>query len=267
MNRIKPLNINLLEQKLHPLHLVKNVVYLDEITSTNDLAKQISAEKSHHGTLIIAEKQTAGRGRKAKNWFSLPGKGLYFTLIIEPPLVPNLQILTLGAGVALARAIESICALITGLKWPNDVYIYNKKAAGILAESITRGTKSMVVILGVGINVNHDPQDFEKELSGIATSLKISTGKVISREDILAEFLRKFTYVYQEIIEGKASQVLKSWLNRALYIGKEVTVVKEKTSITGKVVGLNDAGAMLLRDHSNKIHEIWVADVVRCRNT
>ncbi len=264
MNQFAPLNINLLEQRVEMLPLVRKIVYLDETTSTNDLAKQLSKKGEYFGTLIIAERQTAGRGRRTKRWFSIEGRGLYFTLIIEVPVIQNLQLLTLAAGVAVAGAIEAVCGLNPGLKWPNDVYVNDKKLAGILTESISGGSGSMIVILGVGINVNHEPDDFTEDLSGTATSLKILTEKVVSREDILVEFLKRLTYVYQEIIEGKGAEVIKLWLEKALFIGKEVIVTRKNTTIRGEFVGLNEEGAMILKDRNQKLHQIWSADAVRC---
>ncbi|HDM76418.1 MAG TPA: biotin--[acetyl-CoA-carboxylase] ligase [Deltaproteobacteria bacterium] len=266
MSNSNILNIKLIKKSLKTIDVARSIIYLEQTTSTNDIAKKLCSEGHHHGTVIIAEEQTAGRGRKKNRWLSIKGKGLYFSLILEPPESSNVQLLTLGAGIAVANAIEKVCSVVSRLKWPNDVYIQNKKVAGILAEAISKRNESFKVILGVGINVNHDKRDFDDEIARIATSLKISSGKSVPREQVFAEFGSELAKIYSELAKGKTSIVIKYWLDKALYVDEEVVVETENTSVVGKFIGLNDAGAMLLKDHNQNLHEIWAADVVRCRN-
>lgn len=254
-------------KKLQHADILKRILFLDKTTSTNDIAKTIVEEEGGHGTLIIAEEQTAGRGRKSNKWISARGKGLYFTLILGVPVTVSIQLITLAAGVAVAKAICSSCSLSTGLKWPNDVYIGERKVAGILTEAVTKGHETVKVLVGVGINVNNDLTDFDTETRLTATSLKIALGIEVPREEILVSFVEKFDEMHRKLLEGDSSQIVKEWLQMALYKGEELEVQTEKTSIVGKFVGVNEAGALIIRDHEQNLHEIWAVDVIKCRKT
>ncbi len=265
MNQFAALKTDYVRKKLASTGIFNHIVYLETTTSTSDVARALPCIQDKHGTLIVAEEQTAGRGRKKNRWFSPKGKGLYFTLVLNPPEMSNVQLITLAAGVALTEAMENTCGLATKLKWPNDVYVRDRKLAGILTEAISRGKKLLAILVGIGINVNHEKGDLAEEIRNVSTSLKIAANKTVSREELLVNVLKSLDLAYRKLLRGSSGEILKCWLEKAAYLGERVVVTNENTSIEGEFIGLSNEGALLLRDYNNNVHEIWAADVIRCR--
>ncbi len=259
------IDAEIIRESLRKCGIFSRLLYLHRTSSTSDVAKSICAKEHAHGVLILAEEQTAGRGRNINRWLSARGKGLYFSLVLQPATIDNIQVVTLAAGVAVASAVEQSSGVAARLKWPNDVYIQEKKVSGILTEAVFKGDKLENLVVGIGVNVNHDKEDFGDELLPIATSLKISTGKTFQREIILINILKAFDRTYKMLLGGNTSEVLKQWYKKALYLGEELIVEKENNSVMGKFVGLNDAGALILEDCNKRTHKIWAADVIKCR--
>jgi BirA family biotin operon repressor/biotin-[acetyl-CoA-carboxylase] ligase len=224
-------------------------VFLPVTDSTNRYAAEAAAKGSPHGTVVCADEQTRGRGRLGRSWASPRGVNLYLSLLLRPPIEPRFAPrLTLATAVALARAVERIANLPAGLKWPNDLYLGNRKAAGILAEMSADPDLLRHVVIGVGLNVNAERGDFPEPLRETATSLKLSSGgRRFSRAAVLAGFLDEFAEVYETFLSGGFAALLPDWRKRSFLDGKRVTVRVNDEDAEGTVLGVDEEGALLFR--------------------
>lgn len=211
------------------------VTVMEEIPSTNAALKEMASASA--GTTLIAERQTAGRGRLGRSFHS-PDGGLYLSTLLRPA-DPNPGRITCCAAVAAARAIESLCAAKVDIKWVNDLYLNGRKLAGILAEGVflPDGTLTAVV-LGIGVNVG--VTDFPDELSSIATSLG-NEGFALTREDVAAAFLNELSRVLTD------PTAMSEYRRRNLVTGRQVTVVQGNRTYTATAEGITDDGHLVVR--------------------
>jgi len=233
----------------------KKIYYFENITSTQDIAFRLSYKEE--GTLIIAENQTKGRGRWGRGWFSFPYKGLYFSLIFKPQDSFKLSLLSLLLSVSVAEATEEIFKIKIGIKWPNDLILKNKKLAGVLTE-VCREKESVIVVGGVGVNVNNEKQELPP--SGI--SLKEFFGKKINRLELLKEILRKIERNYV-LFKEKKSHILEKWHKYNITLGKKVEVILNNQKIEGIASALDEFGHLLIRKDNGEIERIVNPQVFR----
>ena len=211
------------------------------VGSTNDVAAALPV-----GSVVVADQQTAGRGRRGHTWFSPPRAGLYVSVVlapaaarVDPPRATML--LTLAAGVAIAEGIEAAAGLATALKWPNDVVAGGRKLAGILAEG--RGD---LVVLGYGINVM--AAAFPPELRDRATSLESEVGREVDRDLVLDETLAALSRRYDDLVDGRFDAILDAWRARApRAVGAKVSWIAQGVARSGVTCGIDDHGALLVR--------------------
>jgi BirA family biotin operon repressor/biotin-[acetyl-CoA-carboxylase] ligase len=211
------------------------------VGSTNDVAAALPV-----GSVVVADQQTAGRGRRGHTWFSPPRAGLYVSVVlapaaarVDPPRATML--LTLAAGVAIAEGIEAASGLATALKWPNDVVAGGRKLAGILAEG--RGD---LVVLGYGINVM--AAAFPPELRDRATSLESEVGREVDRDLVLDETLAALSRRYDDLVDGRFDAILDAWRARApRAVGAKVSWIAQGVARSGVTCGIDDHGALLVR--------------------
>ncbi len=233
------------------------VVYEEEVDSTNTRLKTLAEAGAPEGTLCIAERQTRGRGRRGRSWFSLPGKSLAFSLLLRPGLplevCPSLALL---AGIALSKALEDL-GFSPGLKWPNDVLLGERKVAGILLETATDLDEVPWMVLGVGVNVNLE----ENELSSLpfsATSLQVEKGEPVLRVLVLRHFL---VYFFKDYREWKQSGDFSPWIAeyncRFAFLGKSATISGGKEPVSGIVRGVDARGALRLEKDGEEIALAW----------
>src|SRR5512143_243102 len=199
-----------------------DIVILAVTDSTNRVAMEMAENGAKHGTVVVADAQTAGRGRMGRRWVSPAAKNLYVSLLLRPP-VPTVDAprLALVAGVALADAVEAV-GVPASLKWPNDLYCGGRKAAGILAEMASDPDGVRHVVIGVGINVNMVKTDFPPDLRGTATSLRIRAGRAYRRVDVLARLLDAFGTRYVEFLEGGFASLHEGWDRRDFLRGRRI---------------------------------------------
>ena len=205
----------LIRPRLNTKAFGRNIYHFYKVDSTNTFASRLLAHgrKIPDGTIIVAESQTAGRGRLGRNWHSEPEAGLYFSLIIRPRIPPSLApLFTLGAAVAMHNAIERDTRIDIEIKWPNDLLAGNKKICGILAELEAEVDQVKTMIIGIGLNVNH--ASLPEEIAGRATSLRIASGRIQSRLEILAEFLEEFENLYREFESSGPSSMIRQWTEK-----------------------------------------------------
>jgi BirA family biotin operon repressor/biotin-[acetyl-CoA-carboxylase] ligase len=220
---------------------------LGETDSTNSRAMEMAENGAPHGTVVVADSQTGGRGRLGRRWISPPGRNLYVSLLLRPDVPPaGATHLSLVAGVALADALEGM-GVPGGLKWPNDLFLGDRKAAGILAEMASDPDRVRHVVIGVGINVNMGPEDFPPEISGRATSLRIRSGRAFPRAEVLARFLDAFAGRYGEFLAGGFAALRDGWDRRDFLRGRRVLLRRGRGEGWGVADGVSPEGALRFR--------------------
>lgn len=238
----------------------RNIHHFNSIDSTNSKAKEIALDEKE-GTVLIAEEQTEGKGRMGRSWVSPKGKGIWMSIILKPNVEPmKVPKLTLVGAAAVYKALENM-GIKAQIKWPNDVLIDGKKICGILTEM--SGELNMVnyVIMGIGINVNLDEGDFPEELKDKATSLKISTGKEISRKELTANILNEFEKLYLKFKEeDNIEEVLKISRENSILLGEEVRIIRGNNIKIGKAIDINDNGELVV-EVGDKVEKIISGEV------
>lgn len=238
----------------------RNIHYFNSIDSTNSKAKEIALDEKE-GTVLIAEEQTEGKGRMGRSWVSPKGKGIWMSIILKPNVEPmKVPKLTLVGAAAVYKALENM-GIKAQIKWPNDVLIDGKKICGILTEM--SGELNMVnyVIMGIGINVNLDEGDFPEELKDKATSLKISTGKEISRKELTANILNEFEKLYLKFKEeDNIEEVLKISRENSILLVEEVRIIRGNNIKIGKAIDINDNGELVV-EVGDKVEKIISGEV------
>ena len=243
----------------------KRVYYFEEIDSTQNFAQNIAADKKENGTIIIAEKQTSGRGRLDRKWTS-PKGGIWFSLIIHPKFdVSSSTLIPILSAVALSKSIKSVLGLETEVKWPNDITMNGKKVAGVLVDASFQTNSIDYLILGIGINFDIDAKKLEKRLTKTPNfygidSLRGKENKTPPKT-LLKEFLLQFEKNLFQLDKGEKSKIIKEWTKRAAGIGKKITINTSNGKISGISQGIDNDGALKIKTR-NKIQKIYVGDVV-----
>lgn len=234
----------------------QRVLYYPRLTSTMDIARREARQKATEGTVVIADEQTAGRGRIQRVWLS-PNGSVALSVLLYPSLT-SLPYLVMLASLAVAHSIEALTGLKPQIKWPNDVLINQKKVCGILVESDVRGDRVNYAIIGIGINVNntmaHSP-----ERTALATSLRDETGKEISRADLIRQLLIDMESLYLTLPDGR--QVYDEWREKLVTLGKRVRVQSGQTVLEGIAESVDKNGSLLLRHPDGTITRVIAGDV------
>lgn len=243
-DRLTPLEL----RPLLATHDLGQVLHcFDEVGSTSDVAKQLAEEGAAHGEAVIAERQTAGRGRRGRAWDSPAGKNLYLSVVLRPDLPPQrAPELTLVASVALCDVVRQ-AGVEAGIKWPNDLLAGGRKLAGILTELAAEPDTVHWVVLGMGVNLNARAEDFADDLREQATSLAIERGQPAPRALFTAALLARL----EEWLDRHATEgfgpVREAWRERSATLGREVRVEVEGREVTGVAEDLDETGALLVR--------------------
>jgi len=235
-------------QGLSTRFLGRNILYCDSVPSTNNLAKELAAQGAADGTIVVAEEQTSGKGRLGRQWSSVKYKGLFFTVILYPPLIPSeANVLTLMTAVAMAEAIRNETGVAAGIKWPNDLLVDGKKICGILVELSAEMERINYIVVGVGVNVNQEESDFPEEVRLNATSLKAHTGAGISRVKLLQSFLKEFEKWYDISLAQGFAPALSRWKEMSVSLNCPVRISNPKSSWDGWAEDIDNDGALLVR--------------------
>jgi BirA family biotin operon repressor/biotin-[acetyl-CoA-carboxylase] ligase len=221
------------------------ITRLDVTASTNDVAAGLP-----EGAVVVADRQTSGRGRRGRTWFSPPGTGLYVSVVLAPSRASDraraTALVTLAAGVGIAEGIERATALHVDLKWPNDLYVGRRKLGGILAEATSGGGAIDRVVVGFGVNVG--AAAFPPDVADRATSIETELGRVVDREFVLQEALTSLAQRYDDLLAGNFGDILDAWRARApMAHGVAVTWASGAGHVDGVTVGVDDDGALLIR--------------------
>ncbi len=254
-NRIK----SVLKTKL----MGKKIYAFWSIGTTNDFAYLRATQDEPEGALVIAEKQERGRGRKARTWDSQFGKGLWFSIILRPDLPSNKSgLIPYLAGVSVAQAVEKIIGLRPDLKWPNDLLLNGKKFCGILSDVQFDNGNIAFIILGIGVNVNHNPAEWSAEVNDLATSLRIESNRRIDRAEMLAEILACLERNYEKFKADGMGEILNQWKQRCPTFKKNITVLQEKQKLTGLFFDLDEEGCLVLKANDGKMIKIITGDII-----
>ncbi|SDH41829.1 biotin--[acetyl-CoA-carboxylase] ligase [Alteribacillus bidgolensis] len=252
-----------IEAILSTENIGKNIIYKKEVTSTQALAHDMARNDASEGTLVVADYQQKGKGRLGREWHSPPGTGLWFSLILRPDIPPQkAPQLTLLTAVAVTEGINKAAGIEAQIKWPNDILIDGKKTAGILTEMQSEPDRVQAVIVGIGININQQPEHFPELLLSKATSLSIAKeNKIFSRAKVIAAILERYEdWYYQYLIDG-FEQVRKRWEELAVTIGKEITATTVTKTVEGLAQGITEDGVLLLKKKDGQIEHIYSADI------
>lgn len=240
----------------------EKIVYLTETDSTNTRAKELAAGGAPEGTLVIAEKQTSGRGRRGRNWFSPTEMGIYASLILRPSIPPNeAPKIVLITAVAVADALAKMSGLQATIKWPNDILVREKKIAGILTEIGTEMDLVNYVIVGLGINVNTPHDCFPREIRDEATSVFIETGERVSRVNLIRDYLNLFETYYGLFLGGKSENLIERWKKSANIIGRRIMVDQSGRRYTGEVMDIDEDGALLVKGSDGRTSRLFSGDI------
>jgi BirA family biotin operon repressor/biotin-[acetyl-CoA-carboxylase] ligase len=240
----------------------RDIHVFEQTTSTNDVIEKLARDGVKEGVVVFAESQTRGRGRLGRKWISPAHKGLWFSILLRPDLRPQETTqLTVASATALRRAIQSETGLKPEIKWPNDILIRGKKVAGILTELSAEVDRVKHIILGIGVDVNLNANEFPPELRKTATSLKIEAGETVSRAELAVAILRELDFDYSRICGGKFPAVADEWEEHCATIGRNVTVHIGERKIRGRAESLGDDGALLLRTEHGRLETITGGDV------
>ncbi|WP_026560184.1 biotin--[acetyl-CoA-carboxylase] ligase [Bacillus sp. J37] len=239
-----------------------HVHFEETVTSTQKIAQTLANEGAEEGTIVVAEQQTNGRGRMARQWYSPSGTGIWMSLIIRPNIaVQATPQLTLLTAVAIVQAIEEITPLKPDIKWPNDILINGKKLVGILTELQAEADRVHSIIIGTGINVNQSITDFPEELHHVATSIHLETNKQWDRAQLIQEILLKFENLYSLYLAQGFRPIKLLWEGYAVSLQKPITARTINGTVEGKAIGINDAGVLLIQTSDGSVKQIYSADI------
>ena len=232
---------------MHTDWVAKEVLYFDTIVSTNTKAQELAEKGYPSGTLVVADKQESGKGRRGRSWVSPSGTGIFMTLMIKPDINPNnASMLTLVAALAVAKAITSVTGEEAMIKWPNDIVVNGKKVCGILTEMNAQFDYINHIVVGIGINVHNE--SFPEEISQMASSLMIEAGgKRFHRAQIIADTMSYFEQYYDTFLKTQdLSALVREYDELLVNRNKSVRVLDPKEPFDGKAMGITPKGELIV---------------------
>lgn len=247
--------------RLKTKRMGKTIRYFSVIDSTNNYAKRIGEDGAPDGTLVIADEQTAGKGRSGRRWVTPSGQAIAFTLLLRPALPPSrISMVTLVMGLAVCRAIRRLYDLPVGIKWPNDVVIDGKKICGILTEMSAEIDGVHYIVIGVGINANLT--SFPEEIRDVATSVALQLGHDVSRAEIIAEVMKQFEDFYEGFEQdGDLTKLIGEYNSDLLNRNNKVRVLDPKGEYEGTALGIDRLGQLLVRRQDGSVAEVYAGEV------
>jgi len=238
--------------------LIWNPFLLAETASTNDVAREQGRKGVKAGFVVAASRQTRGRGRLGRSWESPPNRGLYVSILLRPDLaMTEAGRLTILSSVAAMDAVEAVAGFRPQIKWPNDLLMNGRKLAGLLIETEPMGARLAFAVVGIGINVGHEAEDFSPEVRGLATSLRLVTGEMFRRADMLVALLQAF----ERRLARPFAEAREAWAASSLTLGQRVTLTTARGTKHGQAVGLDESGALLLRGDSGEVEVVTAGDM------
>jgi BirA family biotin operon repressor/biotin-[acetyl-CoA-carboxylase] ligase len=240
----------------------RDIRVFQETASTNDVVEKLARDGVKEGVVVFAESQSRGRGRLGRRWVSPPGVGLWFSVLLRPGVTPREATrLTVVSAIALRRAVAMQTTLKPQIKWPNDLLVNGRKAAGILTELSAELDQVKHMILGIGVDVNLEADAFPPELRKTATSLKAELGQAVSRSELAVSILRELDQDYARLKAGGFAALADEWEAHCATVGREVSIRSGERRIRGRAEALDDDGALLVRTEHGRLERIAGGDV------
>lgn len=237
------------------------IYHYNNVSSTNDIAKEIAKKNNEEKIVILAETQKCGKGRLGRQWIS-PKGGLWLSIILRPQISPKEALkLTFITSSAVAETIKAMWGLETEVKWPNDVLVNGKKICGILTETSTKENIAEFVVVGVGINANIDLKSFPSNLRDTVTSLKHELGCEIKRNALTKNILQNFEHRYKRLRKGLWSVLLQEWKSLATFFGEQVEVTSFDEVLVGEAWDVDKDGALIIRLEDGVLKKVVIGDV------
>jgi len=241
----------------------QKIRYFAEVTSTNDIAKELATAGEKEGTVVVAETQTQGRGRLGRIWLS-PKGGIWLSVILRPKIpAKDYYQLTFMAAVAVAKTIRKMFKVDAEIKWPNDVLVKERKVCGILTETSTRGDAIDYAVIGIGVNANVDLASFPEDLRFSVTSLKAELKKEVDKERFLCALLEELENCYEMLQQKRFELVLEEWKSLTTLFGADVEVACSEEKIKGLAVDVNQNGALDVLLKNGTLKRVLSGDVVK----
>lgn len=239
----------------------KRVVYFDEIDSTNIYAKKLGEEANSHGTLVVADRQIQGKGRRGRDWISPKGSGIWMTLILKPNLNPaQASMITLVAGLSVSSAINTLYSVQSFIKWPNDIVINGKKICGILTEMSTEFDYINHLVVGIGINVN--TEEFPGELKNIATSITKECGKTILRSELISAIMKEFEFYYNIFMKtSNLEKLMEDYNERLVSKDRDVVIIEAGSKYEARALGINKSGELRIKTKDGEEKNVFSGEV------
>ena len=232
------------------------------VSSTNDLAIALAERGEKEGTVVLANAQSRGRGRRRRHWISPEDGGIWMSLILRPKVSSKeASQITLMAAVAVVKALRNYLALEAKIKWPNDILIKDKKISGILTEIGINSQKIKYVIVGIGLNTNLDLDKLPKNLKNRVTSLNREFSGKWSKESLIKELIKQLEESYHLFKKEGFSAVREEWKIYSAILGRQIEAKYQGEKTLGQAVGLTDEGALLLRRDTGIVEELSVSDI------
>jgi len=255
-----------IQRGLSTTYIGKKIYYFPELESTNIVAKEKAlhrVEGIDKGTLIITERQSAGKGRLGREWFS-PAGGIWLSIILYPQLPPSyIPRITLMTAVAVVKAIKICTQIESQIKWPNDILINEKKVCGILTEMNAELDMINWVVVGIGINVNIDHREFPEDIQKNTISLKKISGKDVLRVKLTQTFLQEFEKYYDKLKRKEFPSILEEWKLYSHTLGRKIRVDMGERIITGEAVNINEEGALILKKEDGELIKIISGTILK----
>lgn len=249
------------EKYLTTTSIGRNLVYFKTIGSTNDEAKRI-AFNTVNGTVVVSEEQTNGRGRLGRVWSSPIGKGIWMSVVLKPDIIPEkVSRITLIGAAAVCKALQEM-GVEPQIKWPNDLLLSKKKLCGILTEMSAELNHVNYIVMGIGINVNIELEEYPEELREVATSLKIATGEEFNRQELMARILNNLEKLYTEFVEkDDMSESIRVCKENSLLIGEKVFLIERGGKREVKVIDIDEAGELIVINENGEMETIISGEV------
>ncbi|MCX7988725.1 MAG: biotin--[acetyl-CoA-carboxylase] ligase [Thermodesulfovibrio sp.] len=244
----------------------KEIVVYDEVESTNSIGYELLKQGYPSGTVVIADRQTKGKGRLGRKWISPQGKNLYISFAIKPHITPKYAtLITLTSVVACTTALRRYTEIPVLIKWPNDMLVDHKKVGGILTEMKIEGEKIKAAVIGAGININMTEEDIPEEIKEIATSLRIYKGEEFSRTMLAAEIIKEFDKWYQLLEKKNRKSIIDRWMELSGTIGKQVKIVLTDREIIALAEAIDEEGRLIVKLENGTYEKISAGDVTLLR--
>lgn len=232
--------------------------------STNDQALLLATQGAAHGTVVVAEEQTRGRGRLQRLWVSPPGCGIYLSVILTTPLpVQEAPQPGMVVGLALVKLLQEKYGLKAAIKWPNDVLVNGRKLAGILADMQSDQDTTRFLVVGIGINANYREQDFTEPFRYPATALALELGTPVNRRDLLLDYLHRLETEYDLFLQHGFGAILPAYEQASAILGRQLKIQSGKEELSGKALGFTREGALRLQESNGRERVVWVGDVLQ----